>query len=454
METNYKTDWIASQPIFYNEKNLRISHNINDVINWADLELHPEGLFNYLRFGYSVFGQTPVKHVKFLLPHSEISVKDNQIHIKRREDTAITGLHQHLYSESDIVDLMKEQICGWAKAAKTIIVPTSGGYDSRLLNALVDEKSKLRAFSYGASPKHPEAMKAALLCKKLNISWEYIELGKFHNYLGEWDELFGISTHAHGMYQMEFYHKINRKGYGGAAVLSGIIGDLWAGSINVPPIRSADDVCLLGYTHNATGDCTQSLLPHDNELLQTYFEEKREYLQDPVVRVLETVRLKIILLSYLLRVPQSLGFQPWSPFLNQELALAMLNLPPDRRHHRLWQKELFQKMDIDMENLHINGSRKGHIVLNGIRQVPLKPLNTAILKEAINPDYVDWINRTLTNQSYISYIYDDLMFTPYIKEVMKKAGLKHKRIDAYSAYLTLKPIENLLLKRNEARAKA
>ena len=111
-------------------------------------------------------------------------------------------------------------------------------------------------------------------------------------------------------------------------------------------------------------------------------------------------------------------------------------------------------MDIDMENLHINGSRKGHIVLNGIRQVPLKPLNTAILKEAINPDYVDWINRTLTNQSYISYIYDDLMFTPYIKEVMKKVGLKHKRIDAYSAYLTLKPIENLLLKRNEARAKA
>ena len=297
-------------------------------------------------------------------------------------------------------------------------------------------------------------MKAALLCKKLNISWEYIELGKFHRYLDEWEKLFGASTHAHGMYQMEFYDKIRQAGYSEMPVLSGIIGDLWAGSINVPPIRSTDDVYLLGYTHNATGDCTQSLLPHDNELLQTYFEEKKEYLQDPAARVLETVRLKIILLSYLLRVPQSLGFRPWSPFLNQETALAMLNLPPNRRHHRLWQKELFQKMSIDIENLHINSSRKGHIMLNGIRQVPLKPLNTTVLKEAINPDYVDWINRTLADQSYISHLYDDLMFTPYIKEIMKKAGLKHKRIEAYSAYLTLKPIENLLLKRNEAGTKA
>ena len=63
---HYETDWLNTKPVFYNEKTKKVSYNINDVIDYANLEFDPEGLGNYLDFGYSVLGHTPVKGVKFL----------------------------------------------------------------------------------------------------------------------------------------------------------------------------------------------------------------------------------------------------------------------------------------------------------------------------------------------------------------------------------------------------
>ena len=61
----FKTDWLASNPIFYNEKLGKVSLNINDVIDFRNLEFHPEEFNNYLDFGYSILEQTPIKNVKF-----------------------------------------------------------------------------------------------------------------------------------------------------------------------------------------------------------------------------------------------------------------------------------------------------------------------------------------------------------------------------------------------------
>ncbi len=445
--TVYKTDWLASRPVFYNEQTLQVSHCINDVIDWAHLTFHPEGLYHYLRFGYSVFGQTPLMHVKFLPPCTELAVVNGRISLVQHPDEALSALSQCVYTEQTLIELLRNEIDRWERTADTIVIPTSGGYDSRLLNALVNDKSKIHAFSYGASVNHPEAQKARLLCEKLHIDWQYVGLGQFHRYLDDWDALFGISTHAHGMYQMEFYHQIAQLGLEGSTVLSGIVGDLWAGSIEVPPIRSAADLDLLGYTHNLTADCSQLLLKHDNELAETYYATHRDLLEDPRGRILQTIRMKMMLLRYLMEVPRALGFRPCSPFLHLEPALGMLNLPPERRKHRRWQQELFAWMGLDLERMPVHGSRKGHIVLNGMRQMPLKPLRTDLFRELIRPAYIDWINQTLANSSRISYWYDDWMFTPYLKEILRKLGCRHRRIEAYFAYLTLKPIENLLIKR-------
>jgi hypothetical protein len=50
----FETDWLASQPVFYNERTGKASHNINDVIDYTNLEFDREGFNNYVDFGYSV----------------------------------------------------------------------------------------------------------------------------------------------------------------------------------------------------------------------------------------------------------------------------------------------------------------------------------------------------------------------------------------------------------------
>jgi hypothetical protein len=62
----YESDWLASWPFFYNLRTGRASHNINEVVDLANLEFDPEGLNDYLDLGFSVFERTPVRDVRML----------------------------------------------------------------------------------------------------------------------------------------------------------------------------------------------------------------------------------------------------------------------------------------------------------------------------------------------------------------------------------------------------
>ncbi|MDR0711935.1 MAG: hypothetical protein LBF67_06295 [Prevotellaceae bacterium] len=77
------SDWLASNPVFYNEKTMRVSENINDVIDFPNMEFDTEGLSAYLDFGYSVFGSTPLKNVKFLLPNESLQMADNKLIVNK-----------------------------------------------------------------------------------------------------------------------------------------------------------------------------------------------------------------------------------------------------------------------------------------------------------------------------------------------------------------------------------
>ena len=69
----YETDWIASNPFFYNLKNRSASKNILNVLpEDSNINFHTEGLYNFLDYGYSVFGQTPIQNVNFLPPSSRL----------------------------------------------------------------------------------------------------------------------------------------------------------------------------------------------------------------------------------------------------------------------------------------------------------------------------------------------------------------------------------------------
>lgn len=205
-----ENDWLGSIPVFYNPKELIVSTLSNFCIK--DKTIHNEGLSNFCEFGYSVFEQTMFEDVKFMRYFSKLIVSDNGINIEYKSDPVLDKefLSKQTTTE-DLVSLMQEYVSDIENNIDgDIVLPTSGGYDSRILNYLVKDKKRIRSFTYGISKdqnKSTEVVHAKKISEIYNTQWEQIELKNFHEYIDKWIKVYGISTHTHGMYHIEFYTK-------------------------------------------------------------------------------------------------------------------------------------------------------------------------------------------------------------------------------------------------------
>ncbi len=443
-----KTDWLGFNTVFYNVRTGAHSANIHDLISPDDLEFHPEGLLNYLEFGYSALGQTPLRNIRFLQPHSSLIFAEGNLTELPNIDPAKAFLSGPETSETDVRIFLQEAVSEWEKSVSgPIVVPTSGGFDSRLLNFLIQDKSRIRAFTYGISDRQNdsrEVVYAKELCRRLGVAWESIKLENIHSYFGDWDRLFGVSTHAHGMYHMEFYTRIAEKVPKSSPLLSGIVGDLWAGSVTPTEIGSPRELHLLGHAHGMRADVSQCFLKCRFDLREGFFEENRTRLKDARWRLLFLIRFKMILLRYLLKVPASLGFNPWSPFLEIGPSLGMLMLTPDRRTKRLWQEEWFTENGIFLEGMTLKSNTQNSLDSNSIRKQPPPQLDEDLLGTLFRREYIRWINSQISSPGMAVWIRSALLRTPKIKWILRKWGMTDFQIQAYGAYLTLKPIDNLL----------
>lgn len=453
----FETDWLASRPVFYNEKTGHASYTINDVIDLSKIEFHPEGFNNYLDFGYSVLEQTPIKHVKFLRHSSKLWKDKGRLEVEYLDDPIDQYLNYKL-SENEVIELIRDRVQQWEKSVEgEIILPLSGGYDSRLLAWCIEDKSRIRAYTYGISENQTDSFEvvyASKLSKILGLKWQQIQLGDFHQYFNDWDALFGTSTHAHGMYHIEFYTKILNTVTGNNPFLSGIIGDAWAGSVNIPRPESAEDVRRLGYSHGLQIDSTTSKFNDDGLLLSNYWEKQKNRLADHRIRVIEAMRFKIILLRYLRDVPLQFGFKWWSPFLDIDICMAMLNLPQERKQERLWQKEFFQKVGLDLESMNLNATRRNTLDLQALNRIPVKALDVFLLKDFIKPEFIEEINKSILNKSHspVASITAKLIDKKFIGSFLKKMGLddiQNAQLKAYNNYVVLLPIEKLLQRQNK-----
>lgn len=442
-----ETDWLASSPVFYNEQTGEVSHTIGEVINWANVEIDAEGMRDYLDFGFAAFEQTPVRHVRFLRHSSRLwRGADNTLSIEYLEDPVEQWIGRET-RESDVLGVLEERVRAWEDShSREIVIPTSSGFDSRLLNLLVRDRARIRSFSYGisnAQDRSIEVQYARELSRALGTRWEWIRLGDFHQYLDEWDSLYGIATHSHGMYHLEFYSKLAQKASAGASVLSGIIGDAWAGSVSFPRVRTPDQLAVLAYTHGVRIDPHECLLTPGWVRREQYLAAKGEQLEHPLFRVVEAMRHKMILLSYLMRVPAHRGFVPWSPFLEIDVALSMLTLPEDRRRNRVWQREFFRKHGLHIDDRVADADRSNTLDLQGQRRHPVEPLSPMSLKGLVSPEYVAWVNQTLANlaSSRLFSLWPSLARTPCIGGRWRTALSRATR--AYSSYMVLRPVAAL-----------
>lgn len=447
-----KGNWIGYGTIFYHEQNGKFASNIEEVIDYAALEIDQQGLAAYLDYGYCVFGHTPVKHVKYLLPNESLHLENGKLRVLKSADTIVHKLGITT-SEDDVYGLLEQAVNGWADDfSEDILIPTSGGFDSRLMNVLVHDKSRIRSYTYGTSfdqNQSREAVYAELLAQRLGTHWNRVDLGTFNNYIDQWYPLFGPTVGASGTYHMEFYEKIaamenQRK----LQLLSGIIGDAWAGAVNVPVINDVSDYLKLGYTHGMRADASLATGVNYHDLVESIYTDQREALVLPSYRIITAMRTKMMLLQYLIKVPAAYGFAGYSPFIEEEIALAMLNLPAERKLNRQWQRDFFEKNHVLFEAEKHTYTYQNTLNYYALLHTPLPPLNVEILKEVINPKYLHWINSRIATIGKKERIFQQLMHMPKVKEVLKMLGFKNGLLQAYFAYITIKPIEMMLTKRN------
>lgn len=446
----FETDWLASIPVFFNQETGVASTKIQEVMpSPGEFKFHPEGLYNYLDFGYSVFGQTPVTDVRFLPPASQISRNaEGGLQVVQRTDP-VNDWWDYRLAEDEVIELIRERVQNWEAslpADQEIVLPLSGGFDSRLLLWCLRDKSRVRAYTYGLSEdqdRSTEVVHARELADRFDIRWERIELGGFHRYFDDWDAEFGVSAHAHGMYHFEFYSKIRQSLKGKQAFLSGIIGDAWTGSIPARQIKKPEELVQLGYTHGLRADPLRLRLAVSHELRDQFWFDHREQLSDHRFQVITSMRFKLMLLSYLMRVPRLFNFQPWTPYLDIDIAMAMLNLPAERRLNRQWQRDFFAKVGLDLENHGLKSSRSNSLNHQAMRRQPVDTLDVEKLSKLFDRDYIDWINRKV----YLTPLSDlraKVLSVPKVGGALRRLGIRDEGLKAYCAYLCLRPVEKLL----------
>jgi hypothetical protein len=457
----FETDWLASRPYFYNVRTGVGSRFINDVIDLGDLEFDPEGLNDYLDFGFSVFGHTPVRDVRMLRFSSRLYSGPGGLRVEELDDPAY-GWLERTSRVDEVVELAEASINeAAAEISGDVVVPTSGGFDSRFIDVLMRDRDRVRAFTYGVSDdeaRSAEAVKAAELCRRLGIRWELVHLGDFHRYFDEWDRLFGVSAHAHGMYHIEFYRQIAAKVGRGRLLLSGASGEWFSGDDPevrvIETLRGPDDLLEVFRYGRMCADSRQSWFRSEKLGLQRLLAEQPRIRAEMLPRVFTVVRLRTTLLSYLQSVPESLGFVSRAPFLDIELAMRMLTLPADLRYERRWQREFFAANGIDLEATSVAADYRNFLNARAMRRVPLRPLDAGLLREVVRADYVHWINRTIGPLGLPYEAVSRLAWQPGFRravELLRRMGVGDRRAEAYGAYLTLRPLESLLRRRDAAR---
>lgn len=348
------SDWLGLEPIFY-LKNGCTSSDVHFLGN-QNLELSAAGIRLYLEYGFSVFGQSIFKDGYFLTPGESLIINNQSVNVNSTSDPTLN--FDDYLNENEILEKLTQNIYYQVKNTdQLIVVPLSGGYDSRLILLALRgiPRDRIWTFTYGTSypqKKSCEILIAQEMARRENVRWNQIELGDFLKFKDAWFEVMGPHVHSHGMYHMDFYNQIRKfLGNQNAIVISGLVGDLWSGKISVGSIKNTNDLDNLNYNHGIRFKPDDLGKPNDEymEIKKEYFLRKEEMLLDPRLRIVELVRTKMMLLRFLKSIPNNFNFDTYLPFGDQEIAMSMLNLPIDRRQNRIWQKELFKKNQLDID---------------------------------------------------------------------------------------------------------
>jgi hypothetical protein len=167
------------------------------------------------------------------------------------------------------------------------------------------------------------------------------------------------------------------------------------------------------------------------------------------MRVVEAMRFKMMLLRYLIRVPEHFGLIAESPFLNPEIAQAMLSIRDSEWRDRKWQKSFFDRNGLTPKWF-IPPSTQNVVSLKAIIQGDVPSLPKVESKHLIFPE-IDHNNFYKKNRVSVTLWRSISRFNTlaavYIKFreiLMKKPSKTETLLELYTKFLLIYPIKKYL----------
>jgi hypothetical protein len=305
---------------------------------------------------------------------------------------------------------------------------------------------------------------AKKVAEVLGIKQQHVYLHDYmkSDFLGRCFDAFSCSANNITSYHLEFYDKFTTDIQPKNALwLSGIFGDGWAGKVPYVDISEFmhDDLVALTYIHSIQAEAGYLKLKVSPDRRVEYWQANKELLRHHDFQVIHLVRLKLMLISYIMELPKQLGFNAQTPFLDLDVVLAIRSLKAERLEDRNWQKDYFKSVGLDIESMKLKADHRNVLNLAVLEHTSITPLNVEVLREFVDPVYLEWINKTLKNSRYsleLKHMKQDFINTiPKGEGILRRLGVPFRvynlgsiEIKAYCAYSTLKPLEYVLVKRN------
>jgi asparagine synthetase B (glutamine-hydrolysing) len=454
----HETNWLGTNLVFYNLRTKKWGPKLNEVIDQTDIRFCKEGLLNYLQNGFVMFGLTPVEDVFYTLPNTTLTFdKSGNFQMISNPDPLLPLIAKGPSSTHDLKCLLESWFTNFKKevvqSGSNVILPLSGGLDSRMLASYLAGNKYVQTYTYGISMNQSRSYEVGLAkatAKKLHLKWTQIHLSSFHDYLDQNYDTYGVSTHAHSMYHFEFFNKIvgENSNTDKTILLSGIYADVWAGSWEFPKqIERAEDLSSLVKHHGINLSGVESNMTKTREI--EYFERHKNDLADEKFRILTAARIKAPLIRHLIETPQRFGMDVVSPFFDPRIVACMLNLPTEQRKNRKWQREFIEdRFGKSRRYLYSFGNSAD---LMGTRKIKLPDLDLQLLPKDF-PDRA-FLQATKTRGLSVGLLglvaarLGEGRLLPRIFPRISK--FKSDFTSRYSDYMTLYPIIKLIKMSNQ-----
>ncbi len=241
-------DNIRTFPLFINQKenDILIIDNIGIFSNWNEKEIE-----NFKKTYCTLDNNT------LLADWRQLQAGEYAIIDKQKFSVDIKNYYTHSKKSNNENDLnitlntlekkLVEKAIHYANG-KTILIPLSGGYDSRYLLSLLKDNNyqNIECFTYGRKDSY-EVLIAKNVCEKLNVKWHFIEYTDdlLQTFFSEkWKAYSDLNHHFSSLpHEQDFfalnYLQSNNLLPENAIIMNGFCQDIHAGSF-IEPIKNFD----------------------------------------------------------------------------------------------------------------------------------------------------------------------------------------------------------------------